>query len=331
MRYRHQSVILLIVCLVLSATLSYGEPAQWAEKAVLWLQYEEIVNSTLFPDGSEQREITREQFCELAVRLYATAKNISVDQIGYATPFSDTQNPMVGRAYSLGIVKGLTATTFGPTQKITREQLATMLYREIQLLGQPVLYTKGTNFSDHPSLSSYAVDAVYFCRANGFVNGVGQNRFAPKSNTTIEQAQLIVFNILKTYHWTDPVVYDVSRSFGAFKIPAETEISISSDTTKGLILRLVLPVKGEDQTWRAEKNHWESYGILRSHKDVTYSMAKTLLMVLPELWDSTLQQYVMKPPFYIDRYGKVVNQKPQTGLMIRVESSGTLLIDVQIP
>lgn len=331
MSNRLQSVFILMICVVLSTSVNYAEPSQWAEKAVLWLQYDQIVGTALFQDGTEQREITREQFCELAVRLYAKSKNIPVDQIGYVTPFTDTQNPMVGRAYNLGIVKGLTATTFGPAQRITREQLATMLYREIQLLGLSVAYTKGANFADHQSLSAYASDAVYFCRAYGFVNGVGQNRFAPKNNTTIEQAQLIVYNILKHYQWTAPIAYEVNRSYGAFKIPEETAISISSDKARGLILRLVLPVKGEDQTWRAEKNHWESYGILRSHKDVTYSMAKTLLMTLPELWDSTLQQYVTQPPFYIDRIGKVVVEKPQTGLYLKIESSGTLLIDVQIP
>ncbi len=330
MKKRLVAGLLLSIGLI-SGLTSFAAPSPWAEQAVLWLKYSETIPLSMFNAGTEQNAITREQFSELAVRLYAQAKGESVDQIGYTLPFGDTQNPMIGRAYHLGIVKGLTADKFGPQEKITREQLATMLYREIKLLGMPAAYTQGDLFSDHSALSSYAVDAVYFCKSNSLVNGVGQNKFAPKSNTTIEQAQLIVFNILKKYNWSSPVTYTLDKTYGLFKIPTKTDLSISSDPGKKITLRFVLPVKGSADGWTEEKSQWEAYGILRSHKSVPYLIAEQVLMQSHSLWDTTLQQYMDTPLMYVGAGGAVTSVKPAQGAFVTIESKGTLQLTLFIP
>jgi hypothetical protein len=329
MTIKQVALVILISGLLILSNVSFAAPSVWAEQAVLWLKVSEVIPTGLFPVGSEQKAITREQFSELAVHLYAKAKGVSVDLIGYSLPFKDTQNLMVGRAYHLGIVKGLTADTFGPSEKITREQLATMLYRELKLLDIPGSYTQGVAFADGGSFSSYAVDAIYFCKANGLVNGVGQNKFAPKSNTTIEQAQLIVFNILKAYKWSVPVHYQVDKSYNGFKVPSQTEISISSDSDSKLALRLVLPVSSQVQGWSAEKNQWEVYGILRSHPKVTYAMAEKTLLEANRLWDGTRRQYSETTMSYIDIFGISYSIKPLKGPYVRIDSRGTLTIEIQ--
>ena len=39
-----------------------------------------------------------------------------------------------------------------------------------------------------PSISGWARDSVYFMAANKIINGVGNNKFAPKNTTTAEEA-----------------------------------------------------------------------------------------------------------------------------------------------
>lgn len=329
MKIKETVLLMLVSGLLIMPNISFAAPSAWAEQAVLWLKVSEVIPVTLFTAGTEQKPITREQFSELAVHLYAKAKGVSVDLIGYSLPFKDTQNLMVGRAYHLGIVKGLTVDTFGPDEKITREQLATMLYRELKLLDIPGSYAKGTPFADGGSFSSYATDAIYFCKANGLVSGVGQNKFAPKSNTTIEQAQLIVFNILKKYEWSIPISYKVDKSYNGFKVPSQTDISISSDLTSKIALRLVLPVNGKVEGWSAEKNQWEAYGILRSSSKVTYAMAEKALLDLDNLWDVTRQQYVNTSTIYIDPLGISSLVKPVKGPYVRIVSAGTLTLEIQ--
>lgn len=331
MTFKRFWIVGLILLMILQSMLVFATPSSWAEQAVLWLEYDGLLPGALFSVGTEQKDITREQFCELAVRLYARAKGVSVDQLGAQSPFKDTQSLMVARAYHLGIVKGLTTDTFGPQNKITREQLATMLYRELKLLGISSQYSKGTVFTDNGSISAYAVDAVYFCRANDLVKGVGDNRFAPKNNTTVEQAQLIVYNILKQYEWSKPVMVAVSKTFGKFKIPSTTSLSISSDSKTGIDLRLVLPVTAATGVLDVPKQHFEVFSILRSHPSVTYPLAKAALMQLKNSWDSSRQQYVLVDPLYLTKEGGVSNTKPTQLPYIRIEASGTMTLDLDLP
>ncbi len=54
-------------------------------------------------------------------------------------------------------------------------------------------------FKDHKKISSWASDAVYKCAKAGLVNGVGNNKFDPKSPATRAQGATILTNFHKAY------------------------------------------------------------------------------------------------------------------------------------
>lgn len=87
-----------------------------------------------------------------------------------------------------------------PDGIITREQLATMLYR---YHGSPAV-TAAENFADQGDIASWAVDGVAWAKANGVVNGVGGNRFDPKGNANRAQMATIVKNYRTTVGATQP-------------------------------------------------------------------------------------------------------------------------------
>ena len=70
--------------------------------------------------------ITREEFCELAVNLYEklTGEDMIEPEV---SPFSDTDSLAVSQAYCYGIVSGTGADTFTPDRLVTREEMAAML------------------------------------------------------------------------------------------------------------------------------------------------------------------------------------------------------------
>ncbi len=49
-------------------------------------------------------------------------------------------------------------------------------------------YTKPPVFSDDGDISDWAKDSVYFMASNNIINGVGNNRFAPKNKTVHDKA-----------------------------------------------------------------------------------------------------------------------------------------------
>ena len=49
-------------------------------------------------------------------------------------------------------------------------------------------YTKSTTFADDMYISDWAKDSVYFMNANGIIQGMDNNKFAPKNVTSEEEA-----------------------------------------------------------------------------------------------------------------------------------------------
>lgn len=80
-----------------------------------------------------------------------------------------------------------------PTAPVTREQLATLLYR---YAGSPSV--SGTlHAADAASVSDYAEDALLWANQNGIVNGVGSNTIAPKDNAQRAQVAAMLARYLK--------------------------------------------------------------------------------------------------------------------------------------
>ena len=83
-------------------------------------------------------------------------------------------------AYTHGIVNGTSATTFAPDQVVTREQIATMLYRYAQYKGYNVSRRNDlSQFPDRNETSSWAAEAMQWAVAEGLVTG------AVKDNQTV--------------------------------------------------------------------------------------------------------------------------------------------------
>lgn len=109
--------------------------------------------------------------------------------------FSDA----VAWASENNIVTGYSRTRFGANDPVSREQIATLLWR---YAGSPSA-NSAQNFADERQISDYASDAVNWARANGIVNGRPGNRFDPKANVTRAEVATILRNFLSQLSNTD--------------------------------------------------------------------------------------------------------------------------------
>ena len=91
-----------------------------------------------------------------------------------------------------GLMVGTTSTTFAPKDTLTRAMLVTVLYR---MAGSPAVDAP-SGFTDVADGQWYS-DAIAWAAANGIVNGVGGNRFAPSEPVTREQLAAIFFRYAK--------------------------------------------------------------------------------------------------------------------------------------
>ena len=90
-----------------------------------------------------------------------------------------------------GIVTGTGSASFSPDAKVTREQLAAILYRYAQYRKlAPSANAKLNGFSDAGNVSGYASAALGWAVAEGLVNGAS-GRLMPKGNATRAQVAAI--------------------------------------------------------------------------------------------------------------------------------------------
>lgn len=94
----------------------------------------------------------------------------------------------ISKAYELGIVTGVTPTSFAPNDPITREQYVTMLWR---MCDKPMAKNSTISFADAADISSWAKDAVAWGVENGIIKGYEDNTFGPANEIT--RAELATF------------------------------------------------------------------------------------------------------------------------------------------
>lgn len=141
--------------------------------------------------SSFQDNITREEFCELAVKLYE-ALSASKAEAAPADTFNDTNNPEILKAYKLGIVNGVGESKFAPGSPITRQEIAVMLIRTVKVAVPTLDITApAATFSDSAAIADWAKEAVSYFSAKGIIKGAG-GAFMPKANTTREAGVALV-------------------------------------------------------------------------------------------------------------------------------------------
>ena len=95
-------------------------------------------------------------------------------------------------AASEGIVTGYGSNSFGPDDPITREQMATMLYRYAQYKKYDVSVGENTNilsYADSDQLGEWAVPAMQWACGAGLINGTGDgSTLSPQGQATRAQA-----------------------------------------------------------------------------------------------------------------------------------------------
>lgn len=135
--------------------------------------------------------ITREEFAEIAVKLYEKYTG-KVATAGDAS-FVDTKNPEILKAANLGLVTGVGNNKYAPSQLVTREQMATILLRALKVINPTADFsTEGASkFSDDNKVKSWAREGVYYCARAKIVTGVGNSMFDPEGNATREAAVIV--------------------------------------------------------------------------------------------------------------------------------------------
>ena len=114
-------------------------------------------------------------------------------------PFTDVEGGAwyanaVAWAAANDIVNGTSATTFAPNSPITREQMATMLYRFAQYKGMDAVTLQEhlTGYPDGDQVSDYAIPAMNWAVGQGLIAGMENGTLVPQGSATRAQVATIL-------------------------------------------------------------------------------------------------------------------------------------------
>ncbi len=183
---------------LVSGSLAYGAGVQNTATELEQAQQYGFITDKI--SGELQVNITREEFCELLMKLYNKIKptaNISIP----TTPFKDTNNPDVLRAYSLNLVKGIGYGEFGPQNPVTKQEAGVMLLRIIHKVNPQIdlQMINSIQFSDKGQIDAWAVQALQFTHHRKIMSATNQKAIQPKINISREQAVLYIYRAYEAY------------------------------------------------------------------------------------------------------------------------------------
>ena len=99
---------------------------------------------------------------------------------------------------SVNVITGYSDKAFGPNDIVTREQLATILYRYADVMGYGTSGGASLNrFSDVDNVSGYAVEAMGWAVENGLIGGMGDGTLAPQGSATRAQVATILMRFVE--------------------------------------------------------------------------------------------------------------------------------------
>lgn len=157
----------------------------WYYDGVKYVCDNGLMNGTSANEFNPNANTTRSMIVTILARMEGV--NTSGGETWYAR----------GREWSMGA--GISDGT-NMTGKITREQLAAMLYRYAKLKGYDVSASADiSGYTDASSVSSWATDAMRWAVSAGLINGRTATTLAPQGNATRAEVASILMRFMQKY------------------------------------------------------------------------------------------------------------------------------------
>lgn len=166
----------------------------WAKKEILALAEQKIVNGISRTQYNPNDTVTREQFIKMLVIA------LNMEDSSAVSSFADVKEgawyyKYVASAEKWGLAVG-DGENFGIGKPMTREEMATFLYRAAQIAKIELPEAGGLEFADADEIAAYAREAVSVMQKMGIISGTDENMFAPKMNCTRAMAAKVVYELL---------------------------------------------------------------------------------------------------------------------------------------
>lgn len=178
----------------------------WAKDSIVFLAQRGIIGGKSENTFAPKDNVTRAEFAALLVRTFGLSLKGEYSEDTFKDVIKGKwYYEAVIIAYSNDIIKGKGNGVFDPHGNITREEMAVMSIKAMELknlspnMSSLMIDSQLSIFRDKNQISAWAIESCGKASKLGIINGQGNNTFAPKANATRAEAATIlksIYNIL---------------------------------------------------------------------------------------------------------------------------------------
>lgn len=164
----------------------------WYHDSVTWATRRDLIDPVSPTRFEPKMPMTRGMTALLLYRLEGQPFTPGGD------PFTDTSfgegADAAKWAAQAGVMQGYGNGLFGPNDPLTREQIATVLFRYARYKGRDTMARGDLSvYLDRYDIGGYAVDAMRWAKAEGYITGTSNTTLSPtKTNTKAEAATIFM-------------------------------------------------------------------------------------------------------------------------------------------
>lgn len=155
----------------------------WSKNSVSYVVSKKLFLGVKPNEFAADSEVTRAMVVTVIERI--AGQNYDAKETAFKdVPVNKWYSKAVYFASTMGIVKGVSKTSFAPMREVSREELATMLYRFAKTLKIEIDSKNTKAFIDEKIISLYAKEAVKAMKSAGIITGRPDGSFDPKQGAS---------------------------------------------------------------------------------------------------------------------------------------------------
>ena len=168
----------------------------WYYNSVKYAYDNDLFNGTSWNRFEPESTMTRAMLVSVLYRMEGSPN--AEGNSGFNDLSQDWYKDAVLWAKQNGIVSGVSTTSFAPNQPVTREQIASILYRYAAYKNYNVLgLTDLSGFGDAQNVSAYAVIPMQWAVKEGYISGFPGKILAPRQGATRAQVASVLERFCK--------------------------------------------------------------------------------------------------------------------------------------
>lgn len=173
----------------------------WAKTDVEKLAAKDIVSGVDEQHFAPEKEVSRAEFAALLARAMGLRATVGEAVAAFSDIHTgDWFAGPVALASTAGLIDGYDDGTFRPLDQVTREQMAVMIHRSMQIARHAAEPSNQeavlAPFSDQSAIDSWAREAIAGTLERGLMQGVTETSLNPHANATRAQAAVTLSRLL---------------------------------------------------------------------------------------------------------------------------------------